>query len=395
MRISALVLAVAGALPALAAGPHVEWVAGSFDAALARAKAEGRGLMVDVYATWCGPCHLMDRQVYTDPSVAEAARHWIPLKVDGELGDGPKIVERYHVVGYPTVLFLDAEGKEIDRIFGFVDAATFARTMNDYRQGRGTLEEAAQAALAHPEDLQAALDVGTRYAVRGDAQEAYRHFARIFEARARARTRPARVRQTLHALRAATGDRVAVRVTRTVLEDLSRQEEADALDALAAGAYLILGKYLYLRGNKDYRRALQVLRTLEKTFPGSKEAKEAAYHIAVALQRSGHGQEAKKKLMAYLAEEGRSAEAVNTVAWFCFREHAHLTWGRTLARKALEAAPDNAGLWDTLAEIEGALGEWKAALEAERKAAAADPDEPYYPQQIRRFEAAVARIDAT
>ncbi|MDF1562973.1 MAG: thioredoxin family protein [Deltaproteobacteria bacterium] len=388
-----LALLAALCLPALArAGTSpLQWVDSSFAEALARAETEKKPLMVDVYATWCGPCHLLDRNVFTDEVVLESSKAWIAVKLDGELGEGLEVAKRYHVVGFPTVLFLDPSGKEIDRIFGYVEPAAFAATMEAYREGRDTLDSAAEEALKAPADLEAALEVGTRYAVRGDAGNAYRHFARILEARQRLLEQGAREKKVATALQLLTGDPLARPIGAQLAGDLVSKEEREKIDGLAAQAYLVLGKYLFLRGRRDNRRALKILQALEREFPESSQAREAPYHIAVALQRSRKSAEAKKKLQSYLTAEKHSAEAANTVAWFCYRERAHLDWGKEVARKALEAEPQNGALWDTLAELEGALGNWKAALEAAKQAAAADPSEPYYGQQVTRFEYAVSK----
>ena len=80
----------------------------------------------------------------------EAAAGLVAIKVDAEAGEGPAIVERYHVVGYPTVLVLDAEGNEVDRIFGFLPAEEFASTLRSYRDGSGTITALRAAELWRP-----------------------------------------------------------------------------------------------------------------------------------------------------------------------------------------------------------------------------------------------------
>ena len=45
------------------------FAAEKFEQALARARREGRYLLVDATAAWCAPCKLMDRTTWRDPSV--------------------------------------------------------------------------------------------------------------------------------------------------------------------------------------------------------------------------------------------------------------------------------------------------------------------------------------
>lgn len=390
----ALVALVVAPAPSASARPEarpskVHWHVGAFDALLARAKAESKPLMVDVYATWCGPCQALDRKVYTRADVGAEAAHWFAVKVNAEAGDGPKVLKRYHVVGYPTVLFLDPSGKEIDRIFGYEPPAEFLRTMRDYREGKGTLAVLAKEALAHPLDLDLAEQVGERYAIRGNAVAAKRAFARIFAvARLLAADPRAAVRGAADVSRlGGPGDFPEVR--KDTVADFTTATRH--VDALLAKAYLVLGKYLYLRGEKDYPAAVRVLTELRRRFPDSPEAAQVPYELAVAWWKQGKADRAKAALTRFLTAGHESTDAVNTVAWFCFEERAFMPWGEGLAKAALAKDPKAAGLWDTLAELENATGDPKSAVAAEQAAIRADPKDPYYRDQLDRFTAASKR----
>jgi thiol:disulfide interchange protein len=119
-----------GANQTRSSGPGVAFASGSFDEALARARGEKKLLLVDVYTDWCGWCKKMDREVFADERVAEAARGFVAVRVNAEKG-GEKVAQRYDVQGYPTILFVDGSGKIVKRIDGYVDAAEMLRVLTE------------------------------------------------------------------------------------------------------------------------------------------------------------------------------------------------------------------------------------------------------------------------
>lgn len=101
--------------------PEVLW-SDSVKDSFADAGKDGKPLLIDVWAVWCAPCKLMDRTTYRDPHVIEGAKKFVALKIDADIQKN--FIERYQVDAFPTVLFLDGEGREIARRMGFVDAKT-------------------------------------------------------------------------------------------------------------------------------------------------------------------------------------------------------------------------------------------------------------------------------
>lgn len=110
----------------------VQWTY-DLEAALARAEAEGKPVMVDFWAEWCAACKELDRYTFTHPEVVAEAEKFVTVKVDGTLEDERilALYDRYGVQGLPTVLFLRPDGQPVDdpRVTGFIDGPRFAREM--------------------------------------------------------------------------------------------------------------------------------------------------------------------------------------------------------------------------------------------------------------------------
>ena len=113
------------------AGEGFAWT-GDERAALALARAQGRPVILDFWADWCTACKELDRTAWADPRVREEAARFVAVKVDGT-DDTPAfqaLTEKYGVVGMPTVVFLDARGREIPlRVTSAIDASEMTRVL--------------------------------------------------------------------------------------------------------------------------------------------------------------------------------------------------------------------------------------------------------------------------
>jgi thiol-disulfide isomerase/thioredoxin len=90
----------------------------SFTETLAKAKAAKKLVFIDFETTWCGPCKSMDEWIWTDADVAAAlSAGYVGVKLDGDVEKA--LVKRYKVAGYPTMLVVDAAGKEVWRAVGY------------------------------------------------------------------------------------------------------------------------------------------------------------------------------------------------------------------------------------------------------------------------------------
>lgn len=101
------------------AAQGIEFFQGTWKDAMAKAKAEDKLLFVDAFAKWCGPCKAMAKNVFTQEKVGTYFnRNFINLKLDMEEADGITFGHKYPVSAYPTLFFLDGDGKVIKSVRG-------------------------------------------------------------------------------------------------------------------------------------------------------------------------------------------------------------------------------------------------------------------------------------
>jgi uncharacterized protein len=88
------------------------------DAAFARAKSEGKPILLDIGAVWCHWCHVIDRESYENVEIAKIINeHFVPVKVDRD--ERPDVDSRYQSAisaisgqgGWPLTGFLLPDGK--------------------------------------------------------------------------------------------------------------------------------------------------------------------------------------------------------------------------------------------------------------------------------------------
>jgi thiol:disulfide interchange protein len=96
----------------------------SLAAAQKRAKAEKKMIFMDIWAEWCGPCQHLKKNVFPTPEAQAALSRYVPFSALAEdkdrtpLPEGTALADRYRLQGYPTLIILDADGKELHRQVG-------------------------------------------------------------------------------------------------------------------------------------------------------------------------------------------------------------------------------------------------------------------------------------
>ncbi|MEN3788520.1 protein-disulfide reductase DsbD [Aeromonas veronii] len=95
------------------------------------AAARGKPVLLDLYADWCVACKEFEHKTFSDPAVRARFGQMVLLQADVTANDDADIelLNSLNVLGLPTLIFFDREGKELtgQRVTGFMGPIPFAK----------------------------------------------------------------------------------------------------------------------------------------------------------------------------------------------------------------------------------------------------------------------------
>ena len=110
------------------------WFKGDLEAARAEAGRRDTVVMIEFYADWCNWCRRLEADTFSAPAVRSELEHIVSLRRDAEK-DGAELAARFGVDSYPTMIFLDPAGNEMDRIIGYLPPDPFLERIERIRTG--------------------------------------------------------------------------------------------------------------------------------------------------------------------------------------------------------------------------------------------------------------------
>ncbi len=304
-----------------------------------------QAILLEFTTEWCGTCKKFKKEVLSNPKVQELFSIVLSIEYDAEKGEGAKIAEQFKIANYPTFVFLDPEGNEIDRYIGFLDIDNFLITAKNIFQEKNTLKDYIRQLQTRPQDITLHYEIGLRYGWKLDSENAM-----IF------------------------------------LGYVAKRDPQNQFGFTDKSLYQI-GRVLSKTGKSE--QAIDYLQKLIATFPQSLERASAYSLLAKTYDNSGREDLALKTYRSYLNENKTDPKAQNAFAWFCAGKKIALDEALIVAQKAVESTNEKEpGILDTLAEVLFAKQEIDAAVSTIDKAIALDPEDKYYYKQKTRFLAA-------
>jgi tetratricopeptide (TPR) repeat protein len=251
-----------------------------FDEAIKKAKRDGKPLVIDFWADWCGWCHRLDRTTYADPTVIRRAQEFVAVKVNVEGSRRElEVCARYRVGSrLPVILFLSPEGRELFRVNAYQGPGQFPRTLDLARQVAGRVMAWERALEADPDDAVALLGLGRHMYEREYFEDAQ-----------------GLLRQAVaHDSGASVGERREARMLLAILSHLKRDfGEAERLvkEALKLGPdpdeqtrlLFVLGRTYVSSGRQE--EGVATLEVIVQKFPQSPMAQKARETLTSLRQR--------------------------------------------------------------------------------------------------------------
>lgn len=114
----------------------IQFTEGKWSEILKQAKKENKLIFLDAYTTWCGPCKMLQKNVFTRDDVAATFNgNFINVKIDMEAGEGPSLAKRYPIEGYPTLFFINGKGKVVKQLLGYQQPQDLIKVAKSVQKG--------------------------------------------------------------------------------------------------------------------------------------------------------------------------------------------------------------------------------------------------------------------
>lgn len=333
---------------------QVNWVPRLSEAKKLAAEGD-KFIVVDVSADWCPPCQRMAREVYPDPQFQEFTRSQVFMLVDAYKDpEGQRLSNRFRVKSFPTILVLDAQGREIDRLTGGRGTQGLIESLSRIFEHPMPAKELNRAAEDAPGDAELQRRAGERAFERDDFKRARKYLGRALEL---IESDPDRVQLlTLHA--------------QAAFEDGETEEALQSFAALEALAPQVLevANFRLMRARMRvaagrHEEALEDIERLLRSGEERDEARKLLSRLPKELRRSEKEFEKSLRDGEKLLEQGKPSEAL------------------LVAQEAVDAAPDSARAHRLLARVHAGLH----LKSAERR-------DHHFTQAVRHFHFAT-RLD--
>ncbi|MEO1052436.1 MAG: DUF255 domain-containing protein [Bacteroidota bacterium] len=109
----------------------VDFIDLSVKEAKRKALQEQKFIFVDVFAEWCRPCKVMEKEVFADDSIGTYLNeHFVAIRIDAEREE-QAFINQMKIDAYPTMLFYNTKGRLIYKHVGRLTKSEFSKLAAD------------------------------------------------------------------------------------------------------------------------------------------------------------------------------------------------------------------------------------------------------------------------
>jgi len=113
---------------------EIAWMT-DLNAALQKAEAENKPIMIDFMATWCPPCKAMEDSTFNQSAIIERSLHFVTLRID--VDKQPEVAktyksnaQKYGGIGIPNILFMTPDQKTVAHPIGYLSPERMSAIMD-------------------------------------------------------------------------------------------------------------------------------------------------------------------------------------------------------------------------------------------------------------------------
>jgi len=308
----------------------------------------------------------------------------------------PDFRKEFTIIGTPTVLFLDANGGEIDRIVGYGgEKDEYFQKVKDYAAGKNTLKALLADFVGKEGDVDANFAMAQKYGDRYETAMAVPYYEKVLEldpddtkghkveASYQVALNQARANQDVEPLKAfiATNpdEKYLVNSYSTLASVYQRKKETDNMVAVWEEAlkkfpenarvnYMFASAIFRGRVEDQYERALELNAKVKTLDPEMELA--ANYNLISYFTNTKNTDKLIETFEALVAKDPEAGGLMSYYAQTINSQkiESHYDRGIEMAQKALEINEKAAGSWYTLAQLYEKKGEKDKAMEAVKKA---------------------------
>ena len=124
----------------------------------------------------------MDADTFSDNEVISYSNlNFISMKINAESDKGKKLAQKFNITGFPTILFLNDDRDEIDRIIGYTDSEKFLLELKRIQSGKNTLPFLKTAIIKEPDKVSLLYVLAKKYQDMNDIESSKKIIYQIID----------------------------------------------------------------------------------------------------------------------------------------------------------------------------------------------------------------------